>query len=57
MKLTNVTGPDEPCDVGGEVRPPKAVNDVCTCGKVSVMSSGKNHWPFVTVNDYFMMTL
>ena len=61
-KLTYVTGPDEPCDVGGEVRPPKAVDDVCACGKVSVMSGGvvsgsENCWPFVAVNDYFMMTL
>ena len=61
-KLTNVAGPDEPCDVGGEVRPPKVVNDVCSCGKVSMMSgsvvsSGENYWLFVTVNDYFMMTL
>ena len=57
MKLTNVTGPDKPCDVGREVRPPKAVNDVCMCGEVSVMSGGENCWPFVAVNDYFMTTL
>ena len=62
VKLTYVTGSDEPCDVGGEVRPPKAVDDVCACGKVSVMSGGvvsgsENCWPFVAVNDYFMMTL
>ena len=62
MKLTYVTGPDEPCNVSGEVRPPKAVNDVCSCGKVSMMSSSivsgsENCWPFVAVNDYFMMTL
>ena len=35
-KLTYVTGPDEPCDAGGEVRPPKVVDDVCACGEVSV---------------------
>ena len=62
VKLTYVTGPDEPCDVGGEVRPPKAVDDVCSCGKVSMMSgsivsSSENCWSFVTVNDYFMTTL
>ena len=62
VKLTYVTGPDEPCDVGGEVRPPKVVDDVCTCGKVSVMPGGvvsrsKNCWSFVTVDDYFMTTL
>ena len=57
MKLTNVTGPGKPCNVGGEVRPPKVVGDVCMCGKVSVMSGGKNCWSFVTVNHYFMMTL
>ena len=56
-KLTYVTGPDEPCDVGREVRPPKAVNDVCSCGEVSMMSSGENCQSFVTVNDYFMTTL
>ena len=62
VKLTYVAGPDKPCDVGREVRPPKAVDDVCSCGKVSMMSGGvvsssKNCWSFVTVNDYFMMTL
>ena len=61
-KLTYVTGPDEPCDVGGEVRPPKAVDDVCSCGEVSVMSGsivsgGENCWSFVTVYDNFVMTL
>ena len=61
-KLTYVTGPDEPCDVSREVRPPKVVDDVCMCGKASVMSSGivsgsENCWSFVAVNDYFMMTL
>ena len=61
-KLTYVAGPYEPCDVGGEVRPPKAVDDVCSCGKVSVMSSGvmsssENCWLFVTIDDYFVMTL
>ena len=55
-------GPYEPCDVSGEVRPPKAVDDVCSCGEISVMSGGvvsssKNCWPFVAVNDYFMTTL
>ena len=57
MKLTNVTGPDEPCDVGGEVRPPKVVDDVCMCGEVSIMSSSENCWSFVAVDDNFMMTL
>ena len=62
VKLTYVTGPDKPCDVSGEVRPPKAVDDVCSCGEVSMMSSSivsssKNCWSFVTVNDYFMTTL
>ena len=57
-----MTGPDESCNVGREVRPPKAVNDVHSCCKVSVMSSsivsgGENCWLFVTVNHYFMMTL
>ena len=61
-KLTYVTGSYEPSDVGRKVRPPKAVSDVCSCGKVSMMSggvvsSGENCWSFVTVNDYFMMTL
>ena len=56
-KLTYVTGPDKPCDVSGEVRPPKAVNDVCSCGEVSMMSGGENCRPLVTVDDYFMMTL
>ena len=55
--MTNVTGPDEPCNVSREVRPPKAVDDVCACGEVSVMSGGENCWLFVKVNDYFMMTL
>ena len=57
VKLTYVTGPDEPCDVSGEVRPPKVVDDVCSCGEVSVMSGGKNCWSLVAVDDYFMMTL
>ena len=57
MKLTYVAGPYEPCNVGGEVRPPKAVSDVCPCGKVSVMSGGEDCQSFVTVDDYFMMTL
>ena len=62
VKLTYVTGPDEPCDVSRQVRPPKAVNDVCACGEVSMMSgrivsSSKNCWSFVTVDDYFMTTL
>ena len=44
------------------VRPPKVVSDVCPCGEVSMMSggvvsSGKNCWSFVTVNDYFTTTL
>ena len=61
-KLTYVTGPDKPCDVGRQVRPPKVVDDVCSCRKVSMMSGGvvsssENCWPFVTVDDYFMMTL
>ena len=38
VKLTYVAGPYKPCDVGREVRPPKAVDDVCSCGEVSVMS-------------------
>ena len=62
VQLTYVAGPDEPCDVGREVRPPKVVDDVCSCGEVSVMSggivsSGENCWSFVTVDDYFMMAL
>ena len=62
MKLTYVAGSYEPCNVGGEVRPPKAVGDVCPCGEVSVMSgsvvgSGENCWLLVAVDDYFMMTL
>ena len=61
-KLTYVAGPYEPCNVGGEVWPPKAVDNVCSCGEVSVMSGGvvsgsENCWPFVAVDDYFMMTL
>ena len=31
MLLTYVTGSDELCNVSGEVRPPKAVNNVCMC--------------------------
>ena len=56
-KLAYVAGPYEPCDVSGEVRPPKAVDDVCSCGEVSVMSGGENCWTFVAVDDYFMTTL
>ena len=61
-KLAYVAGPYKPCDVGGEVRPPKAVNNVCSCGEVSMMSSGvvsggENCWSFVAVNDYFVTTL
>ena len=62
VKLTYVAGPYKPCNVGGEVRPPKAVSDVCSCGEVSVMSggimsSGENCRSFVAVNDYFVTTL
>ena len=62
VKLAYVAGPYEPCDVGGEVRPPKAVGDVCSCGKVSMMSgdvvsSSENCWSFVAVDDDFMTTL
>ena len=53
VKLAYVAGPYEPCDVGGKVGPPKAVDDVCSCGEVSVMSGGENCWSFVTVDDYF----
>ena len=61
-KLAYVAGSYEPCDVGREVRPPKVVDDVCSCGKVSVMSSGvmsgsENCRLFVTIDDYFVMTL
>ena len=62
VKLAYVAGPYEPCDVGGEVRPPKAVGDVCSCGKISVMSGGvvsssENCRSFVAVDGYFMTTL
>ena len=62
VKLTYVTGPNKPCNVSREVRPPKVVDNVCSCGKVSMMSGGimgssENCWLFVAVNDYFMMTL
>ena len=57
VKLTYVAGPYKPCNVGGEVRPPKAVDDVCSCHEISVMSSGENCQSFVTVDDYFMTTL
>ena len=56
-KLAYVAGPYEPCDVGGEVWPPKVVSDVCSCGEVSVMSGGENSWLLVAVDDYFMTTL
>ena len=62
VKLTYVASPYEPCNVGSKVRPPKAVSDVCPCGKVSMMSGGimsssENCWSFVAVDDYFMTTL
>ena len=56
-KLTYVAGPYEPCNVGSKMRPPKVVGDVCPCGEVSMMSSGKNCWLFVAVDDYFVTTL
>ena len=57
-----MAGPYEPCDVSGEVRPPKAVDDVCSCREISVMSGsvvsgGENCQSFVAVDDYFMTTL
>ena len=57
-----MTGPDEPCNVSGEVRPPKVVDNVCACHEVTMMSGhimggGKNCWLLVTVDDYFMMAL
>ena len=62
LKLTYVAGPNKPCNVSREVRPPKVVDDVCSCGEVSMMSSSvvgssKNCRSFVAVDDYFMMTL
>ena len=57
VKLTYVTGSYEPCDVRGEVRSPKAVGDVCSCGEVSMMSGGENCRSFVAVDDYFVTTL
>ena len=61
-KLAYVAGPYEPCDIGGEVGPLKAVDDVCPCGEVSVMSggivsSGENCWSLVAVDDYFVTAL
>ena len=56
-KLAYVAGPYEPCDIGGEVWPPKAVNDVCSCREISMMSGGENCWSFVAVDDYFVTTL
>ena len=61
-KLAYVAGPYEPCNVSSKVGPPKAVDDVCPCGEVSVMSgsvmsSSENRWSFVAVDDYFMTTL
>ena len=56
-KLAYVAGPYEPCDIGGEVWPPKAVDDVCSCREIPVMSGGENCRSFVAVNDYFMTTL
>ena len=48
--------------ISGEVRPPKAVDDVCSCREISmmsggIMSGGENCQSFVAVNDYFMTTL
>ena len=40
VELTYVTYSDKPGNIGGEVRPPKAVYDVSTCHEVSLMSSG-----------------
>ena len=62
VEVTYVTCPDEPCNVGGEVRPPKVVDNVCTCCEVSMMSGGimggsENFWSPVAVDDYFMMAL
>ena len=57
VQLTYVAGPDEPCNVGREVRPPKVVDDVCSCGEVSLMSGGENCWSLVAVDDYFMTPL
>ena len=57
VKLTYVAGSYEPCNVSGEVRPPKAVDDVCSCGEVSMMSGGENCWSFVAVDHYFVTTL
>ena len=56
-KLAYVAGPYEPCDVGGEVWPPKAVDDVCFCCEISVMSGGENCWSLVAGDNYFMTTL
>ena len=61
-KLAYVAGPYEPCDIGGEVWPPKAVNDVCSCREISMMSGGavsggENCRSFVAVDDYFVTTL
>ena len=45
-----------------QCRPPKVVDDVCSCREIPMMSGGvvsssKNCWSFVSVDDYFMATL
>ena len=62
MKLAQVTGLNEPGNVGSEMRPPKAINDVGSCCKVTmmpscVMGSSEDCRPFVWVDDDLVIPL
>ena len=62
MELAQVTGSGKPGDVSGEMRPPKAIDDVGSCRKVAMMPScivggGKDCQSFVWFNDNLVIPL
>ena len=62
MALAQVTGLDKPGDVGGGMRPPKAIDDVGSCRKVTMMPScvmggGEDCWSFTWFDDDLVIPL
>ena len=62
VKLAQVTGLDEPGNVGWKMRPPKMIYYVGSCHKVAMMpscivSSSEDCWSFVQFNDDLMIPL
>ena len=61
-ELAQVTGSDEPGDVGGEMRPPEAIDNVGSCRKVAMMPSrvvggGEDCRSFIWFDDDLVIPL